>query len=217
MRHRRTPSVQHRRNSDLRAEMLLVGGDGQHCLGARLEQQIVDHPFVLEGDIGDGPRQREYDMKIADRQQLGLAIGQPVPCRCALALGTMPIAAAVVGDGRVATNGVLAARNMPAENRRTATLDGTHHLQLVEAHMSGVSTTPRRAEVAKDIRDFEGRPVHPRLRFTRPALLGFVGQQIERALDAGNHAGGNTRVTRGRLQLVVTEQGLDLADIDACL
>jgi hypothetical protein len=81
--------------------------------------------------------------------------------------------------------------------------------------MPGVSMTPRRAEVTKDIRDFEGRPVHLRLRLTCPALLGLVAQQIERTLDTGNHAGGNTRVTRGRLQFLVTEQRLDFANIDA--
>ena len=208
--------MQHRRNANLCAEMLLVSGNGQHGLGARLEQKIVDHPFVLEGDIGNGTRQCEDHMKIADGQQLGLTIGQPIACRCALAFGAMSIATAVVGNHRVSTRVALAACNMATERRCTTALDGTHYLQLVKAHVPGIGMTPRRAEVAKDIRDFEGRPVHPRLRFTRPALLGFVGQQIERALDAGNHAGGNTRVTRGRLQLVVTEQGLDLADIDAC-
>src|SRR2546421_7967956 len=43
------------------------------------------------------------------------------------------------------------------------------------------------------------------------ALLGLLArlrQQVERALDAGDHAGGDTRVARRRLQLVMTQQRL---------
>ena len=65
--------------------------------------------------------------------------------------------AGVIGESRVGA--VLAARNMPAECRRAATLDRRHHLELVEAHMAGIGLTPRRSEVA-DIRDFESGTDH---------------------------------------------------------
>ena len=44
-----------------------------------------------------------------------------------------------------------------------------------------------------------------------------VGQQVERALDAGDHAGGDACVARRRIELVMTEQGLDDADVGAAL
>ena len=37
-------------------------------------------------------------MEIPDRQQIDLALGQPGPCGSALAFGTMPVAATVIGD-----------------------------------------------------------------------------------------------------------------------
>src|SRR6266853_2150955 len=59
----------------------------------------------------------------------------------------MPIAAGVVGDVRV--RALLAARDMPAESRRAAALDGRHDLELAEAHVTGVGTTPRRSVAAE--------------------------------------------------------------------
>ena len=67
----------------------------------------------------------------------------------------MPVAAGVVGDGGVRAGVVLAARNVPAERRRAAALDGTHHLQLVEAHVPAVGLTPGGTVVAEDIRDLQ--------------------------------------------------------------
>jgi len=52
-------------------------------------------------------------MEIADRQQVGLAGGEPVLRRRALALGAMAIAAGVVGDPAVAA--LLAALDMTAK------------------------------------------------------------------------------------------------------
>ena len=38
---------------------------------------------------------------------------------------------------------------MPAERGCAAALDGTHHLQLTEAHMTGIGATPRRPKSRK--------------------------------------------------------------------
>src|SRR6266481_9151582 len=83
-----------------------------------------------------------------DRQQLGLALGEPFPCCCALAFWTVPITTAVVGDGGIGA--VLAARDMAAECRRAAGLDRRHDLQLVEAHMAGIGLPPCRPMVADE-------------------------------------------------------------------
>ena len=50
------------------------------------EQQVVDDRLVLPGDVGDLGRQREDDVEIADRQQVGLALGEPGSRGGALAL-----------------------------------------------------------------------------------------------------------------------------------
>jgi hypothetical protein len=89
-------------NADLGAEMLGIGRDRGHGLGRSLEQDVVDSRLVLVGDVGDLGRQREYDVEVRHRQQLGLALGKPRACCRPLALGAMPVAAAVVGDGCIA-------------------------------------------------------------------------------------------------------------------
>ena len=96
-----------------------------------------------------GRRQREDDVEVADGQQLGLALGEPLLGGGALALWAMPVAAAVVGDDGV--RAVLAARDMAAERRGAAALDGRHHLQLVEADVPGIGSAPRRPVVAENI------------------------------------------------------------------
>src|SRR5712691_3885301 len=50
-----------------------------------------------------------------------------------------------------------------------------------------------------------------------PGLLAGLRQQVERALDAGDHAGGDTRVARRRVQFVVTQKRLDDSNIGAAL
>src|SRR5437660_7387141 len=72
----------------------------------------------------------------------------------------MPVAAGVVGDGRVRAGVVLAARDMAAERRRAAALDCAHHLQLVETDVSAVGFTPSGTVVAEDIRDLQSWPAH---------------------------------------------------------
>ena len=46
---------------------------------------------------------------------------------------------------------VFAAGNVPAEGCRAAALDGTHHLQLVEAHVAAIGFTPSGSMVAENI------------------------------------------------------------------
>src|SRR5580693_9609486 len=97
--HRRAPGVEHNGDADAGAEMLWIGGDGEQCLGRRAEQQVVDHRLVLIRDPGNLVRQGEDQVEVADRQQIGLASGKPVPRRRALALGT--IACPCEGRGRL--------------------------------------------------------------------------------------------------------------------
>ena len=111
--HRRAPGVEHGGDADAGAEVLRIGRDRQHRLRRRPEQQVVDERLVLEGDVGDLGRQREDDVEVADRQQVGLALGQPGARGRALALGTVPVAAAVVGDAPVPA--VLAGLDVTAQ------------------------------------------------------------------------------------------------------
>lgn len=136
VRHRRTPGVEHGGDADAGAEMLPICRDGQHCLRRCLEQQVVDRRLVVEGDVGDLGGQREHDVEVADRQQVGLTLGKPFPRRGTLALRTVPVAAGVIGDAPLAA--VLAGLDVTAKGRGAAVLDRRHDLELGEAQMPGV-------------------------------------------------------------------------------
>ena len=101
------PGVEHRDQSNLRAEMLRIGGHRAQAVSGGPHEKVIDHRLVLEGDLGQQCRQREDDMEIGNRQQLGFASLQPFGTGQVLALRTVTIAARVVGDALLATVGAL--------------------------------------------------------------------------------------------------------------
>ena len=135
-----SPGVQYRGETDLGAEVLGVGGDLRERLGRGREQQAVDLGLVLVGDGADLRRQREHDVEVRHRQQLGLARLQPCLRRRPLALRAMPIAARVVGDARMGA--VFAALDMAAERSGATYLYRRHDAALSEAQMARVGRAP---------------------------------------------------------------------------
>src|SRR5581483_1254332 len=137
----------------------------------------------------------------------------------------MPVAAGIVGDLGVAPGDVLAARDVSPERRRATALDRVHHLQLLEAHMGAVGLAPSRAVIAEDIRDLQSWQSHwpaalrrRRIRAVSPRTpAARWAQALKGALDLGNHSGRRPTVAGRRLELVVSEQRLDDADIRAAL
>ena len=64
---------------------------------------------------------------------------------------------------------VVAALDMATERRRAAALDRRHHLELAEAQMAGLGTTPGRPVGTEDIRDLQSRAVQTHRRVTPAA------------------------------------------------
>ena len=85
---------------------------------------------------------------------------------------------------------VLAACDVPAEGCRAAALDGIHHLELVEAHMTAVGVTPCGPVAAEDVRDLQRWPRHDSGALRRRSLV-RQGQIVERAGDRSQQVGGN--------------------------
>jgi hypothetical protein len=90
--------------------------------------------------------------------------------------------------------------------------------------VSGIGAPPRCSVVAEDIRDLQRWTAHGRGLLRRrlllpalPGLLVWPRRQVERALDAGDHAGGDAGAARRRVQFVVTQKHLDLANIGTVL
>jgi len=158
---RRAPGVQDGGEADARAQMLRVGGDRGQRLGGGPEQQVVDGRLVRERDGADRCRQGEDDVVIGNRQQLGLAVFEPLSRRRGLTLRAVAVAAGIVGDPLV--RAVLAALDVSAERGRATGLDRRHDLQLGEAEVTGVGLPPRRPMGAKDVGDLEARPRHAAL------------------------------------------------------
>jgi hypothetical protein len=110
--------MEHGGCTDTATQMPRISGDGKQRLGRRAEKQVVYHDLVLVSDRGDLGRHCEDQGEIADRQQIGLAGGKPVPRRRALAFWAMAVATRVVGDPAVTA--ILAALDMTAEGGRAA-------------------------------------------------------------------------------------------------
>jgi len=169
VRHRRAPGMKHGGDADPGAEVLRVGRDGQHGLRCCPEQQSIDHRLVLPSDVGDLGGQREHDMEVTDRQQIGLARRQPVTRRRALALGTVPVTARVVGHPPVPA--VFAGLDMTAHGSGAAVLDRRHHLELDEVQVPGMGDPIAGSGSTEDVGDLE-RGAH---RLSRGASLANRG------------------------------------------
>ena len=112
------PGVQHGQHAGAGAEVLGVRGHFEHRLGGAAEQQVVDHPGIAQGDRVEGIRQREDQVEVRHREQLGGAGLQP-PCRGrGPAGGAVAVAAGVVGDLLMPALG--APQDMAAQSRGAA-------------------------------------------------------------------------------------------------
>jgi hypothetical protein len=205
------PGMQHRDRTDLGAEVAGIGGDAAQRLGRGTEQNGVDHRLVAEGDLGGGRRQGENDMEVGHRQQLGLARGQPVGAGQALTFGAVAVAAGVVGIAdQPAVSTVL---GMPTQRRRPARLDRCQDPALGAAEMRRMSLPIGWAMATDDVRHLQ-RGTH---RASSVCRRKVQLQPLKRARRLADRAGRHLGIAGRRLQTVVTEQGLDDANVGAAL
>jgi hypothetical protein len=109
---------------------------------------------------------------------------------------------------------LLTALDMAAERGRAALLDRRYHLELIEAHLSGIGPPPIGAMAMEDIRDLQPLAAHGRrLASGSCPLLGPRREPVERADDAADRGVGNPRVKGGGVELGVPEQHLDYPDV----
>ena len=195
-----------------------IGGDGEHGLGRGLEQEVVDHRLVLVGDVADRGGQREDDVEVGHGQQLGLPLLHPVARRRALALRAMPVAAAVVGDDRVAAQSSQRATCPPraAVRQLSMALITFSWARLTWPRLASRQAAPWSRKMSATSR--AGRATTPALlRRLRP-LLGPNGVSRSSGLiTVADHVGCDVRVARGRVQLGMSQQHLDHAHVDVLL
>jgi hypothetical protein len=95
--------------------------------------------LVLEGDCSNLLRHDDHNVEIANLQKIGPPCGEPVTARFPLALLTVPVATATIGDiDRVAA---LALLDMPAHPSGPAHLDRAHNPASDTSEMSVVCLT----------------------------------------------------------------------------
>ena len=133
--------------------MLGVCRNDCHRIGCRLEQQVVNDGLIVEGDVSDLGREREDDVEVADGQQVGFARFQPCPGRRALALGAMPVAAAIECHAPVATVG--AGLDMPAQRGCAAQFNRRHDFQLMQGQVPGMGSSVGGSCFAEDVGDLK--------------------------------------------------------------
>lgn len=92
-----SPGVQYGEQADIDSKVLRIACDLEQRGCAGTEEQIVQQSFVLQHEPGELMWERKDEMKVGHRQQLGRAHSQPSGACVRLALGTMPVAARVIG------------------------------------------------------------------------------------------------------------------------
>jgi len=93
-----------------------------------VEENPVDHFFVLIGEGGNLLRHGEDDVEILDGEEFGLAVLEPLGAGEGLARGALAIAAAMISGALVAAGVTLL--QVAAQSGSTAEFDGAHHAPL---------------------------------------------------------------------------------------
>jgi hypothetical protein len=151
------PGVQNCGEADLGLQALIVPGQLQQGPGRGLKQQIVDEFRVASGQRLEVVGQGDHQVEVPGGQEPLPALGQPPGLLEALALGTVAVAAGVIGDGQVAA--ALAAHvQVAAQAGGAALFDIPHGLALwpTEAMIFPIL----RAMAAKDLGHLQGRSGH---------------------------------------------------------
>jgi len=150
-----SPGMEHGDGADLGAQMPGIGSNQAQGVGGRLEQQPIDELLAVKGDLTKPGRQGEDQMKIGHRQQLGLALDQPLDGRCPLTLRAVPVAAGIVSDADLAA--ALTLLDVAAQSGGAAGFDGGHDAPLVAAEVIGMGVAVSSTVAAEDVRHLKGR------------------------------------------------------------
>src|SRR5450432_2194069 len=71
------PGMEHAEEADLGSKVAWIAGDLQQRCRAGVKQQVVDQPFILQGERSQFPRQGEDDVHVTGGKQLPLPRLEP--------------------------------------------------------------------------------------------------------------------------------------------
>ena len=155
---RLAPGVKNGQESNLRTEVLSIGCNLEKSLGASVEQQGEQYPFVLPDQRNERVWEGEDEMEVANRQQFILTLCHPLIASVGLALGAVPITARVIGDGLVSALRTLIA--MTTERCRATASDGVEDLALRPGQRRSIVFAKSVTRVVNHIGHLEGWPTH---------------------------------------------------------
>src|SRR5271163_2507656 len=119
------PGMEHAEEADLGSKVAWIAGDLQQSGSAGMKQQVIDEPFILQGERSQFPWQGEDDVHVGDGQQLSFPRLEPAQTGVALTLGAVPVSARVVRDGSMSAVRALIA--MPTQRGGAAARDRQQH------------------------------------------------------------------------------------------
>ena len=197
-----SPGMEHRQKTQPGAQMFWIGANLQQGLGRGPEQDGVKHPLVLEGQGRERLREREDDMKVFNRQQLGATLLKPCRPGRAPALRAMPIAAGAIEDLSMAT--VVALFDAAAEGCGAGRPRSLSALFFAERRAS--LQTPR-GKLDRGCGKCRPAPApgpsSSRIRFSR------IGQTIQGADRRTHRQIGNVQIPGRGLQVAMPHENLD--------
>src|SRR5712691_5523086 len=158
------PSVEDHQATDGCTEALRIRRDLEQRGRGGAEEEVVHDALVRECETRQRLRHRKDDVHVADRQEFLFARRDPLVAGRGEALGTMPIATAVIGEGRL--RALLTAIAVAAKRRRAALDQGPKHAPMPAREPHPVRLQKTIAVSAHDVGHLEGWPRH-RLCFRR--------------------------------------------------
>ena len=163
-----SPGMEHAEEADLGTQMIRIRCDLKESCSAGSKQEGIEKLLVVEDQrsqpVGNGKDQ----VHVGNIQEFPLTGGQPLPAGIAETPRTMPVAAAVVGDG----DDMAACRTtiaVPTQCRCATVCDGKKHLPVQPGHPGALSSDEALACRPNDVSHLEGRLGHC-FRFFRERL-----------------------------------------------
>ena len=115
------PGMQHRKEADVRDQIVRVARHGQEGLSHSLQEKVIHHPRVLERERTEEMREGKHHMDVGDIEQLHFTGREPGGLRPAWTLGAMPMATGIIGDLHVPA--LLTLRRGSSQSRSPAESD----------------------------------------------------------------------------------------------
>jgi len=154
-----SPRMQDGKETDLCPEVFGVGGDLHESFRTGSKQQVIEKLLVMQEQRSQYVRDCEDQMHVGHRKEFPLPGRQPPFPGIVQTLRTMPVPAAVVGEGDGLTaSGTLI--QVPTECRCPATFDCGEYLQVLTCQPGPMFPDEVLACRTNDIRHLDGWPGH---------------------------------------------------------